>query len=281
MARGTRRRLVEQLEGKVAVVTGGGSGIGEGIATAGADAGMRVVIADIEADAAERVANALRETGAEAIAVQTDVTDPDALDALADEAYAAFGAVHLLCNNAGVISVGEIASTTPADWQWLFGVNLFGVVHGIQAFVPRMRKQGGEAHIVNTGSMSSISATRAVEVGVYCATKHAVLGLSETLRNELEDDGIGVSILCPGGVATQLFAADRNLPEELRGRVTPPVRERREVERMQPREVGELVVQAVRDNRFWIITHPERRGTIERRAQRLLAAFDEAAASAG
>ncbi|MYI82517.1 MAG: SDR family NAD(P)-dependent oxidoreductase, partial [Chloroflexi bacterium] len=152
MARGTRRRLVEQLEGKVAVVTGGGSGIGEGIATACADAGMRVVIADIEADAAERVANALREGGAESIAVQTDVTDPDALDALADEAYAAFGAVHLLCNNAGVISVGEIASTTPADWQWLFGVNLFGVVHGIQAFVPRMREQGGEAHIVNTGS---------------------------------------------------------------------------------------------------------------------------------
>ena len=272
---------MEQLEGKVAVVTGGGSGIGEGIATACADAGMRVVIADIEADQAERVANALRETGAEAIAVQTDVTDPDALDALADEAYAAFGAVHLLCNNAGVISVGEIASTTPGDWQWLFGVNLFGVVHGIQAFVPRMREQGGEAHIVNTGSMSSISATRAVEVGVYCATKHAVLGLSETLRNELEDDGIGVSILCPGGVATQLFAADRNLPDELRGRVTPPVQERREVERMQPRDVGELVVQAVRDNRFWIITHPERRGTIERRAQRLLAAFDEAAASAG
>ncbi len=272
---------MEQLEGKVAVVTGGGSGIGEGIATACADAGMRVVIADIEADQAERVANALRETGAEAIAVQTDVTDPDALDALAADAYEAFGAVHLLCNNAGVISVGEIASTTPGDWQWLFGVNLFGVVHGIQAFVPRMRQQGGEAHIVNTGSMSSISATRAVEVGVYCATKHAVLGLSETLRNELEADGIGVSILCPGGVATQLFAADRNLPEELRGRVTPPVQERREVERMQPREVGELVVQAVRENRFWIITHPERRGTIERRAQRLLAAFDEAAASAG
>ena len=272
---------MEQLEGKVAVVTGGGSGIGEGIAQACAAAGMRVVIADIEADAAERSANSLRESGAEAIAVPTDVTDRDALDALADEAWEAFGAVHLLCNNAGVITVGEIASTTPGDWQWLFGVNVFGVVHGIQAFVPRMREQGGEAHIVNTGSMSSISATRAVEVGVYCATKHAVLGLSETLRNELEGDGIGVSILCPGGVATQLFAADRNLPDELRGRVTPRVEERREVERIPPRDVGEMVLQAVRENRFWIITHPERRGTIERRAERLLAAFDEAAARAG
>ncbi|MYA20649.1 MAG: SDR family NAD(P)-dependent oxidoreductase [Chloroflexi bacterium] len=281
IARGARRRAVEQLEGKVAVVTGGGSGIGEGIAQACAAAGMRVVIADIEADAAERSANSLRESGAEAIAVPTDVTDRDALDALADEAWEAFGAVHLLCNNAGVITVGEIASTTPGDWQWLFGVNVFGVVHGIQAFVPRMREQGGEAHIVNTGSMSSISATRAVEVGVYCATKHAALGLSETLRNELEDDGIGVSILCPGGVATQLFAADRNLPDELRGRVTPRVEERREVERIPPRDVGEMVLRAVRENRFWIITHPERRGTIERRAERLLAAFDEAAARAG
>ncbi len=271
---------MEQLEGKVAVITGGGSGIGEGIAGACAAAGMRLVIADIELDAAERVAAAARESGGEAIAVRTDVTDRAAVDALAGRAYEAFGAVQLLCNNAGVISVGPIAETTPEDWQWLFGVNVFGVVHGIQAFVPRMRAQGGEAHVVNTGSMSSISTTQAVAVGTYCATKHAVLGLSETLRHELADDGIGVSILCPGGVATQLFAADRNLPEGLRGRVTTPVRERREVERMDPREVGERVLDAVRANRFWILTHPERRDAIARRAEGLLAAFDEAAASA-
>ena len=179
-----------------------------------------------------------------------------------------------------MISVGPIAETTPEDWQWLFGVNVCGVVHGIQAFVPRMRAQGGECHIVNTGSMSSISPTQAVAVGTYCATKHAVLGLSDTLRHELADEGIGVSILCPGGVATQLFAADRNLPEELRGRVTAPVRERREVERMDPREVGERVLDAVRANRFWILTHPERRDTIARRAEELLAALDAAAARA-
>jgi len=274
---------MEQLDGKVAVVTGGGSGIGEGIARACADAGMRLVIADIEADAAERVAGSLREAGSEAIAVGTDVTDRAALDALADAAYDAFGEVNLLCNNAGVLTVGEIAATTPEDWQWLFSVNVFGVVHGIQAFVPRMREQiaasGGEAHIVNTGSVASISTTRSV--GVYNATKHAVLGLSETLRKELEGDGIGVSILCPGGVDSRLFDAARNLPEELRGRVTPIVAERPDAERMQPRDVGELVVEAVRADCFWIITHPEVRQFIERRSQRLLDAIDEAAERAG
>ena len=271
---------MEQLEGKAAVVTGGGSGIGEGIAGACAAAGMRVAVADIEADAAERVAASLRAGGAEAIAVRTDVTARADLDALAERAYAAFGEVNLLCNNAGVISVGEIADTTPEDWQWLFSVNVFGVVHGLQAFVPRMRAQAGAAHVVNTGSISSISATHAIPVGAYCATKHAVLGLSETLRQELEGDGIGVSILCPGGVATRLFAADRNLPVALRGRVTTAMRDRDVAGRMDPREIGERVIEAVRADRFWIITHPDRRGTIARRAERLLAAFDEAAAGA-
>ena len=271
---------MEQLEGKAAVVTGGGSGIGEGIAGACAAAGMRVAVADIEADAAERVAASLRAGGAEAIAVRTDVTARADLDALAERAYAAFGEVNLLCNNAGVISVGEIADTTPEDWQWLFSVNVFGVVHGLQAFVPRMRAQAGAAHVVNTGSISSISATHAIPVGAYCATKHAVLGLSETLRQELEGDGIGVSILCPGGVATRLFAADRNLPAALRGRVTTAMRDRDVAGRMDPREIGERVIEAVRADRFWIITHPDRRGTIARRAERLLAAFDEAAAGA-
>lgn len=268
---------MQELTGRVAVVTGGGSGIGRGICLAAADRGMHLVIADIELGVAESVAAAVRGSGGEAIAVRTNVTDRSSVDALADRAYEMFGSVHLLCNNAGVMSVGPIAETTPEDWQWLFGVNVFGIVHGIQAFVPRMRAQGGEAHVVNTGSMSSISTTRAVPVGTYCATKHAVLGLSETLRHELEGDGIGVSILCPGGVATQLFSAERNLPEELRGRVTPPVLARREVERMDPREVGEQVLDAVQADRFWILTHPERRDTIALRAEGLLDAFDEAA----
>ena len=271
---------MEQLEGKVAVITGGGSGIGEGIAGACAAAGMRVVVADIERDQAERVANALRETGAEALAVPTDVTDRAALDALADEAYDAFGTVHLLCNNAGVLTRVPIAESTPEDWQWIFSVNVFGMVHGLQAFAPRMRAQGGEAHIVNTGSMASIQVRRGIANGAYYASKHAVLGLSETLRNELEDDGIGVSILCPGAVDTRIYAADRNLPEELRGSVRPGP-EPPTYERMDPREVGEIVLDAVRANRFWIITHPERREGVAERAEGLLAAFDEAALTLG
>ena len=268
---------MEQLEGRTAVVTGAGSGIGEGIASACAAAGMRVVIADIELDQAERVANELREGGAEALAVQTNVADRAAVDALADEAYDAFGAVHFLCNNAGVLTHVSIAESTPEDWQWIFSVNLFGVVYGLQAFVPRMLAQGGEAHIVNTGSMASIRVRRDIANGPYNASKHAVLGLTESLRNELEDDGIGVSILCPGAVDTRIYAADRNLPEELRGRVT-PLPERGEYERMEPREVGEIVLDAVRANRFWIITHPEHREPVAKRAEWLLAGFDEAAA---
>ena len=268
---------MKQLDGRVAVVTGGGSGIGEGIVHACVGAGMRVVVADIERPQAERVASDVTRLGGEAIAVRTDVSDRAALDELADRTYEAFGAVHLLCNNAGVITVGPIVETTAEDWQWLFGVNVFGMVHGVQAFVPRMRAQGGEAHIVNTGSMSSIATTRAIPVGTYTASKHAVAGLSEMLRHELAEDGIGVSILCPGGVQTRLFAADRNLPERLRGKVTPAVPEREAVERMDPLEVGARVLEAVRANRYYIITHPEQRPRAERRCEEVLAAFDQAA----
>ena len=205
------------------------------------------------------------------------MTDRSALDALADQAYDAFGAVHLLCNNAGVFTRGPIAESTTEDWEWLFSVNVFGVVHGLQAFAPRMRAQGGEAHIVNTGSMASIVVLPTSRSAAYSASKHAVLGLSETLRNELAEDGIGVSILCPGAVSTRLFDSDRNAPDELRGRITPPGTQGRPDEEIDPREVGAKVLDAVRANRFWILPHPERRPGVAERADGLLTAFDEAA----
>ena len=168
---------MEQLEGKVAVVTGGGSGIGEGIIGACVEAGMRVVVADIDLDEAERVASAARESGADALAVQVDVSDRIAMDALAERAYEDFGEVNLLFCNAGVITEASIEDSTDADWEWLFRVNVMGVVHGAQAFVPRMREQEGEAHIVNTGSIAGIFVPR-LDIGSYAASKHAVIAIS-------------------------------------------------------------------------------------------------------
>ena len=188
---------MEQLEGGVAVVTGGGSGIGQGIVGACVEAGMRVVVADIDLDGAERVASAARESGVEAIAVQVDVSDRVAMDTLAERAYGEFGEVNLLCCNAGVIVETSIVDSTDADWEWLFRVNVMGAVHGAQAFVPRMRAQEGEAHIVNTSSMAGLTVPP-VDVGVYAASKHAVVALTDRLRHELAEDGIGVSVLCPG-----------------------------------------------------------------------------------
>ena len=190
---------MNDLAGKVAVVTGGGSGIGRGIAQALADEGTHVVIADIEDSPAATVAQELRQKGVRAIPVHTDVADPASLELLAARAYDEFGAVHILCNNAGVFIGGPLADTAPEEWAWLIAVNVMGVVYGVRAFLPRMRAQGAAAHIVNTGSISGLYPTP--NQGAYTATKYAVVGYSERLRAELEPEGIGVSVLWPSGVA--------------------------------------------------------------------------------
>ncbi|MCZ6785120.1 MAG: SDR family NAD(P)-dependent oxidoreductase, partial [Proteobacteria bacterium] len=178
---------MEKLTGKVAVVTGGGSGIGEALARAFAGEGMHVVVADIEGEAAERVAREVRGTGARALAVRTDVADAESVRALADAVYAEFGAAHVLCNNAGVLLMGSAVGASVGDWQWVLSVNLMGVVHGVDAFLPRMRAQQGEAHIVNTSSVAALGGG-----GPYGASKAAVLAFSEALHRELADEGIGV-----------------------------------------------------------------------------------------
>ena len=262
---------MEQLEGKVAVVTGGGSGIGQGIVGACVEAGMRVVVADIDLDSAERVASAARESGVDAIAVQVDVSDRIAMDALAERAYEEFGEVNLLCCNAGVIVETSIVDSTDADWEWLFRVNVMGAVHGAQAFVPRMRDQDGEAHIVNTSSMAGITVPP-VNVSTYAATKHAVVALTDRLRHEVADDGIGVSVLCPGGVASRLFEGHRHVPDDLADKVTPALRTEGRG-RMSPALVGKRVLDAVRAGRFWVITHPRERERVDERYEELLADF--------
>ena len=191
--------MLQELDGKVAVITGAGSGIGASLARAGAAAGMQVVVVDVNGERAAAVASELPDGTAVARAV--DVSDADSVQALADFAFDTFGAVHLLCNNAGVSPAGRVWDFTDDEWQWLLGVNVRGVANGIRSFVPRMIAQG-EGHIVNTGSGASFVATP--RLGPYCATKHAIVGLSEALRYELDGTGIGVSVLVPAGVNTNI-----------------------------------------------------------------------------
>ncbi len=267
---------MNELRDRVAVVTGAGSGIGRAMAARFADEGMAVVLADVEGGAAERAASELRAGGARSMGVACDVTRPEAVEALAERTVAEFGACHLLCNNAGVLKFGMLTEASLADWQWLVQVNLFGVVHGLQAFLPRMRAQEGEAHIVNTASFSGLAAGLEAGIGAYTASKFAVVGLTEQLRTELAADGIGVTALCPGMVATRITEAGRNRPDTLGG---PEATDERWLDRdrlahaMDPSAVAGMVVDAVRENRPYVMTHPaETKAVIEMRTQALLEA---------
>jgi NAD(P)-dependent dehydrogenase (short-subunit alcohol dehydrogenase family) len=254
---------VKELAGRVAVVTGAGSGIGRALARALAREGMRIVAADLdEAGMAETLA------GLEGIAVRTDVTDLGQVQALADRAWAAFGGVHVLCNNAGVALWGGLESATHRDWQWVLGVNLWGVIHGIEAFVPRMIAQKTEGHIVNTASMAGLVASQGL--GVYNTSKYAVVGLSETLVKDLRPYGIGVSVLCPLGVATRIRDSDRNRPAALQNaepRAAEPVELMGRT--LSPESVADLVVAAIRKNQLYVIPHEESLDAIRKRFQRI------------
>ncbi len=198
---------MEQLAGRVAVVTGGGSGIGREIALELARAGMHVVLADIELDAAERVADEVRALGPRALAVHTDVADLASVEAMADAAYGAFGAVDVLCNNAGVLIFGSAQDLKVDDWRWVLDVNVFGVLHGVYTFLPRMLERGEPAHIVNTASIASLAGR-----GVYGVSKAAILNITETLHADLAGTNVGVTALMPGMLNTRIVAAQRNRP---------------------------------------------------------------------
>ncbi len=271
---------MQDLTGKVAAITGAASGIGRGLADRLAAEGMKLVLADVEEAALAAAEAELTTDGAEVLAVATDVSSHPAVDVLADAAYRRFGAVHLLCNNAGVSGrMGPVWETTEVDWQWVLGVNLMGVVHGIQAFVPRMVAAGEPGHVVNTSSVLGLSSGGG---SVYSVSKHAVTRLSEGLYHDLRaaEAPIGVSVLCPGMIATRIITADRNRPAHLRnpGDARTPERiARREMlqERflevgMPPAEVAGMVVDAVRHDRFYVLTHPE---TIKPQAEARLQAI--------
>jgi NAD(P)-dependent dehydrogenase (short-subunit alcohol dehydrogenase family) len=275
---------MRDLDGKIAVVTGGGSGIGAALARAFAAEGMDVVVADIEAGAAEKVAAELREGGRRALAVQCDVSQRESVEALAARTFTELGACHLLCNNAGVLMMGALETRTPRDWEWVLGVNLWGVIHGVLAFVPRMLAQPGEKHIVNTGSTAGLLA--APGVGIYGTAKFGVVGLSEHLRHDLARHGIGVSVLCPGGVKTNILHSERNRPAALgKSKIS-----RQDVElvlggsvvhpdEIQPAElIAAAALEGVRANDAFIVTHAHYRGAVEARHAALMSAFDKAEA---
>jgi len=246
-----------EIGGRVAVVTGAASGIGLALAERFLAEGMSVVMADVERAALEREAGRLGAGGAPVRAVVCDVAEPAQVAHLRDETIAAFGAVHVLCNNAGVAGGRPSLKTKPELWRWIVDVNLLGVAYGLHAFGPLMVAQG-VGHIVNTASEAGLAP--GALVGPYHATKYAVVGLSESLALELDGTGVGVSCLCPELVATRIFESTRNAPAAL-GLKPPSVIPMDQIEQMmnttalQPADVAGLVVEAIREGRFWIITH--------------------------
>lgn len=269
---------MHDLQGRIAVVTGGGSGIGRALVHAFAAEGMHVVVADIEAGAAEAVAAEAQERGVKALAVATDVADPASLQALADRTQQEFGHVNVLCNNAGVYLAGSLAEATREQWDWLLAVNLFGVIEGVRACLPLLRAAGaGEAQIVNTASGAGLSA--APGIGVYNTTKFAVVGFSETLRRDLAPEGIGVSVLCPGGVNTRIFEAARNRQPRFGGPSTASETRTATVPQIEPEAVAALVLRGIRENRLYIHTDAALRGVYAHRFSRIDADFAPLTAS--
>lgn len=265
--------MIADLAGKVAVVTGAGSGIGRATATAFTAAGMRVVLADIEKDNLETTASILRALGHEVLPVVVDVSDGESVEALAAQTVEEFGGVHVVHLNAGVAAGGPLWTLSEKDWAWVLGVNLWGVIHGIRSFVPRMIAGGEPGHIVNTASMAGL--TSSAMMGAYNVSKHGVVTLSETLLRDLSMMGstIGVSVLCPGWVNTGIGESGRNRPDELRnadgpnlleGGAASPLKAMLE-NGLQPDEVAAMVIDAVQTDRFYILTHPEWTPMIEQR----------------
>jgi NAD(P)-dependent dehydrogenase (short-subunit alcohol dehydrogenase family) len=262
----------------VAVISGGASGIGFAMAHALARRGARIVIGDIDADAARKAADRLGHSGTEAIGLPLDVADLASWDALAGEVDRAMGPVRILCNNAGVGTGRRLAADIPAsDWAWIHAVNLGGVFHGVQCFLPRMQAAGQGGHIVNTGSILGQFALGGQ--GAYVATKFAVTGFTEALRMELRGSGIGVSLLCPGLVETGLArhsaarrpsAADDAPQPPLNAGSTQPIG-------MAAGPIGEQVADAIERDRFYIFSHAEYRPVVAARMEEILAGFEESA----
>lgn len=263
------------ISGTNAIVTGAASGIGLAMATALAGAGASVVMADIRKDAIEQAAHGLSGTNKRVIPVRVDVTqEQSVVDSLA-QCERNFGKLHIACNNAGVPMHGTRMIDVPrGDWEFVIGVNIWGVIHGIRHFVPAMLRHGEEAHIVNTASVAGFQNRRGTDQGPYSMTKYAVVSLSEALEHELKDTNVGVSVLCPGPIATNIARGARNRPDHMGGPQVRPTDEATLAERLattglDPKKVGERVVDAIRTKTFYAFVSAVPADVIKARHRRI------------
>ncbi len=271
---------MKQFQGKVAVITGGASGLGRAMADRFAREGMSIVLADVEPRALATAEAEMKAAGAKVIGVRTDVSKAAQVEALAQKTLAAFGGVHLVANNAGVAPLGKAWENSVADWEWTLGVNLWGVIHGVRVFTPIMLAQGGEAHIVNTASVSGLISPPGS--AMYNVTKHAVVTLTETLYHDLalQHARIGCSVLCPAYVPTGIIDSERNRPALLQEPAREKTAEQQAREAMLRKavtsgklsaaDVAQKVYEAVRDERFYILTHPKIKPSIQWRMEDIL-----------
>jgi NAD(P)-dependent dehydrogenase (short-subunit alcohol dehydrogenase family) len=276
---------MRELQGKTAFVTGGASGIGLALGRAFAQAGMKVMLADIEVNALAAAVDDLRGIGPEIRGVGCDVADSASVTAAAQATFAAFGNVHVVCNNAGVAGGSGIDDISIDNWRWVIDINLMGVLHGIAAFLPHIRSHGEGGHIVNTASMAGMQS--GLGFSPYAASKFAVVAMSEGLALELKPSGIGVTVLCPGWVRTRIGESGRNRPARYgpaqipdpaspAGLLIAHIAERLQAG-LEPSQVAERVLAAIAADQLYVFTHPEMRGEVDDRFAAIQAALDQAA----
>ena len=277
---------MKDVAGKVAFITGGASGMGLAMARSFSAAGMKIAIADIEQRALDAVAAEFAASNADVLTLKLDVTDRDAMEQAAETTEKAFGKIHVVCNNAGVAVGGAVDEMSYKDWDWVVGVNLGGVINGIETFTRRIEAHGEGGHIVNTASMAGHIAIPGLSV--YTTTKYAVVGMSESIRQDLAEKNIGVSVLCPGVVRTNIFDSGRNRPNELKGDKDTasnllvsnlPQGERGSrisellANALDPSVVGDMVLHAIINDEFYIFTHPEVKPATDARSAEMAASY--------
>lgn len=275
---------MQSFEGRTAFITGGASGFGFTLAAALLREGMNVVVADVDEQRLDTAAAQLRLIAPAVSQIVCDVSSRDEVRRAADHTLATFGKVHVLCNNAGVLAPGSLEKASSEDWGWSFAVNVMGVINGISAFVPHIRAHDEGGHVVNTASMAGFRGLP--YASAYCSTKAAVISISESLLAELEGSNIGVTVLCPGFMRTGLYEHSLDRPARYGGHKTtladtntndPKQLHHAIATGLDPEQVARRTLRAIRENDFYVVTHPQHRPDIAERGERILRAYDRAA----